>query len=70
MQIGRNVGKSGEHYATKLVLRDRGKDSAHLSDCVFDWWSTLKTDAPLVFSSALDFTKATGGVPFSHFAVA
>jgi hypothetical protein len=69
MQISRNVGQSGEHYATKLILNYQSMTNKNIDDCVFDWWSTLKADDPLIFSSAADFTKASGGVPFSQFAI-
>jgi hypothetical protein len=67
-EIGRNVGESGEHYATKLVLRHHETVSGGAFDvCVFDWWSTLKSNDPLIYKSASEFMNASGGIVFSQY---
>lgn len=59
-EIGRNVEEAFEHYGTKLVL------SSPLDNCVFDWWSTLTIDNPLIYQSSADFVSDGKAVLFSQ----
>lgn len=48
------------HTGTKI-------DLSRFGAVVFDWWSTLRIDDPLIYRTVPNFNQASGGVLYSDF---
>ena len=59
-----------ERAASITRLSVTQKSGSTFESCVFDWWATLHTANPLIYSPTNDFLSARNGVTLTRFVTA